>query len=267
MIYVPPGEFQMGSTFEQATYSLALCREYGGEDTIGTCRAASFANEKPAHTVALDGFWIDRTEVTNGQYQRCVEAGDCLLPTETGSYTRESYYGDPAYEHYPVIWVTPQQAADYCAWAAGRLPTEAEWEYAARGRKSRLFPWGDDFDGTRSNYCDAGCANGVKDPTAVDGYAETAPVGSFPAGISWCGALDMAGNVREWVADWFGYYSIERQANPQGPPSGDSRIPRGGCWLDTPDDTRSANRSENTIDYTRHKVGFRCAANAAWVSP
>ena len=267
MVYVPAGEFQMGSTLEQAKYALALCKEYAGGRVLGICQAVSFDDEKPAHTVALDGFWIDRTEVTNGQYQRCVEAGDCLPPVDTGSYTRESYYGDPAYDDYPVIWVTQSQAADYCAWAGRRLPTEAEWEYAARGPEGRLFPWGDEFDGTRLNYCDAGCGTGVQDKTVNDGYAETAPVGSFPTGISWCGALDMAGDVREWVADWFGYYSSERQVNPKGPSSGDSHIPRGGCWLDTPDNTRSTNRGENAIDYTRHKVGFRCAANAEFMSP
>ena len=262
MVYAPSGEFQMGSTLEQARYALALCKAAVPGISLGVCRATSFDDERPAHTVALDGFWIDRTEVTNGQYQRCADAGDCLPPVETGSYTREWYYGNPAYDDYPVVWVTQAQAADYCAWAGGLLPTEAEWEYAARGPEGRLFPWGDEFDGTRLNYCDASCATGIKDETVNDGYAETAPVGSFPSGISWCGALDMAGNVREWVADWFAYYSSERQENPTGPSSGRTHSPRGGCWLDTPVITRSTNRGQNTIDYSRHKVGFRCAANA-----
>jgi serine/threonine-protein kinase len=109
------------------------------------------------------------------------------------------------------------------------------------------------------NYCDVNCKLGPKDETVDDGYADTAPVGSFPTGVSWCGALDMAGNVREWVADWFGYYPSERQVDPTGPSSGESRIPRGGSWLDIPDDIRSTNRGENTPNYTRYKVGFRCA--------
>ena len=103
---------------------------------------------------------------------------------------------------------------------------------------------------------------GVSDETVDDGYPDTAPVGSFPAGVSWCGAMDMAGNVREWVAGWFEYYSSEPQVNPMGPSSGDSRVTRGGSWYDTPNDVRSANRGQNTTDYVRHKVGFRCAIDS-----
>ena len=260
MIYVPAGEFEMGSYGDAVKYARQLCRAYGGDTAIAACSQAVFANEQPEHPVALDGFWIDRTEVANGQYQRCEQAGACQPPQERGSYSRGSYYGDANYADYPVIWVNWQQAADYCAWAGARLPTEAEWEYAARGPEGRLFPWGNAFDGARLNYCDVHCTAGPNDPTVDDGHADTAPVGSYPAGASWCGALDLAGNVREWVADWFGRYPSADQANPTGPASGESRIPRGGSWLDTTDDVRSANRGENSPDYTRHKVGFRCAA-------
>jgi formylglycine-generating enzyme required for sulfatase activity len=217
MVYVAAGEFQMGSTLEQTKYALALCKASVPGISVAECQWANFDDERPAHAVALDGYWIDRTEVTNGQYQRCVQAGHCLPPVETGSYTREWYYGNPVYDDFPVVWVTQGQAADYCAWVGGWLPTEAEWEYAARGPEARLFPWGDEFDGTRLNYCDASSAAGMRDAELNDGFTETAPVGSFPSGISWCGALDMAGNVREWVADWFGYYPKGRQVNPRGP--------------------------------------------------
>jgi formylglycine-generating enzyme required for sulfatase activity len=260
MVYVPAGEFKMGIDVDGAKFAWQLCREYKGKIAPGVCKRESFANEQMAHTVALDGFWIDRTEVTNGQYQLCVEAGICEPPVKSSSFTRESYYGNSTYADYPVIWVSWHQAADYCTWVGGQLPTEAEWEYAARGPEGRVFPWGDAFDGTRLNYCDVNCTLGPADKTVDDGYADTAPVGTYdPVGVSWCGAQDLAGNVREWVADWFGYYSLERQVNPMGPSSGESRIPRGGSWLDTPDDVRSTNRGENTPDYTRHKVGFRCA--------
>lgn len=260
MVYVPQGQFEMGSDRDSVTYARQLCRAYAGDTAIATCAPAVFANEQPAHLVALDGFWIDRTEVTNWQYQCCEEAGACEPPQERSSYARKSYYGDSKYNNYPVIWVSWQQAADYCAWAGARLPTEAEWEYATRGPEGRLFPWGNAFDGTRLNYCDANCIPGLADASVDDGHADTAPVGSYPAGASWCDALDLAGNVREWVADWFGSYPSKPQTNPAGPASGESRIPRGGSWLDTPDDVRSANRGENSPDYTRHKVGFRCAA-------
>jgi formylglycine-generating enzyme required for sulfatase activity len=259
MVYVPAGEFEMGTDDEGARYARRLCKKHTEGMGLSVCQPAAFANEQPAHAVVLDDFWIDRSEVTNEQYRRCVETGACEPPVESRSHTRESYYGNSAYDNYPVIWVTWRQAADYCAWAGARLPTEAEWEYAARGPKGQMFPWGDTFDGTRLNYCDANCELGPNDETVDDGYADTAPVGSYPAGVSWCGALDLAGNVREWVADWFGTYSAGQQVNPTGPAIGESRIPRGGSWLDTPDDVRSANRGENSPDYTRHKVGFRCA--------
>jgi formylglycine-generating enzyme required for sulfatase activity len=262
MVYVPAGEFMMGTNREGISMARQLCREVSGDMAVSVCSPQAFADEQPAHPVTVTDFWIDRTEVTNRQYQRCVETGACRPPEKAGSFTRVSYFGVPTYQDYPVIWINWQQAADYCAWAGGRLPTEAEWEYAARGPESRIFPWGDTFDGTRLNYCDAGCASGVIDVRVDDGYPDTAPVGAFPDGASWCGALDMAGNVREWVSDWFGRYPAEAQVNPTGPPVGESRIPKGGCWLDRPDDVRSANRGENTPNYTRHKVGFRCAMDA-----
>ncbi|MCP4543250.1 MAG: formylglycine-generating enzyme family protein [Chloroflexi bacterium] len=262
MVYVPAGAFQMGSDMDKIRYARELCNEYDSEQSLVICGQGTFGRDEwPTHTVRLDGFWIDRTEVTNGRYRQCVGAGDCDPPVESGSYTRDSYYGNDTYDDYPVVWVRWDQAADYCAWSGGRLPTEAEWEYVARGPEGLLFPWGDTFDGTLLNYCDVDCG-GVNDETVDDGYPDTAPVASFPAGVSWCGAMDMAGNVREWVADWFEHYTPDEQVNPAGPPLGDSRIPRGGSWYDTPKDVRSTNRGQNTPDYTRHKVGFRCVSDS-----
>ncbi len=262
MVYVPAGEFLMGSDGQGAAFAKQLCVQYSESKSaaLAACQWSAFVDEQPAHLVSLDGFWIDRVEVTNGQYQRCVAAGACAPPVERGSHTRAMYYGAPAFADYPVIWVTQAQAANYCAWAGAQLPTEAQWEYAARGPEHRHLPWGNTFDGTRLNYCDARCTDGPNDKSVDDGYPDTAPVGSYPKGASWCGALDLAGNVREWVADWYGRYPPGQQVNPIGPATGDSRIPRGGAWLDTPDDVRSANRGGNAPDYTRDKVGFRCAA-------
>ncbi len=267
MVYVPAGEFQMGIGFEGISYAHRLCREAAADPLTANCYASAYVDELPAHSVTLDAFWIDQTEVTNQQYQRCVEVGACSPPEDESSYTRPHYYDDDAYADYPVIWITQAQASAYCHWAGGRLPTEAEWEYAARGPEGNMFPWGNDFDGKLLNYCDINCPLGPNDPSIDDGYIETAPVGSYPDGASWCGALDMAGNVREWVSDWYGQYTLDPQVNPTGPAEGHAYIPRGGCWLDTPDNARSTNRGSNAPDYTRHKVGFRCAVDRDLFEP
>ena len=269
MVYVPAGEFMMGSDYIAAASTRKLCKEYLGKGALAVCNSANFGDEFPAHSVTLSSFWIDQTEVTNAQYQKCEQAGACTLPVDSSSFTRPSYYGNPEFADYPVIWVTWDQANDYCTWAGARLPTESEWEYAARGPESLSFPWGNSFDGTRLNYCDASCAAKPNDPDIGDGFPDTAPVGSFPAGISWSNALDMAGNVREWVADWFAAYPRDSQLNPTGPASGNGRIPRGGSWMDMPVNVRSANRGSNdgTLDYSRLKVGFRCAKSEAPTTP
>jgi len=238
MVYVPGGEFEMGST--------------DGDD-----------DEQPVHTVTLASFWIDQTEVTNSQYQRCVADEACHPPAKAYSESRASYYGNGDYEGYPVIWVSWHQAEAYCRWAEARLPTEAEWEYAARGPESRSFPWGAEFNGTLLNYCDAGCPRNWADQSVDDGYADTAPVGSYPAGGSWCGAVDMAGNVWEWVADWYAidYYGRSPNSNPRGPTSGPSRVIRGGSWSYPQKYARSAERNATHGGHMFGNVGFRCAAS------
>jgi formylglycine-generating enzyme required for sulfatase activity len=247
MMYVPAGEFDMGSDDDDVDYAVRLCSESRSD-----CEREWFGDEQPAHTVALDGFWIDRTEVTNGQYRQCVDAGTCDPPAASSSSTRDSYYGDSAYDGYPVIWVTWHQAAAYCEWAGARLPTEAEWEYAARGSDRRMYPWGNAApDCAKANYLgkDGGC---VGDTTAV---------GSYPAGASWCNTLDMAGNVWEWVADWYeiGYYGRSPSRNPMGPSSGEYRVLRGGSRYDAAYIVRSAHRYGYLPDNANNDVGFRCA--------
>ena len=191
MVYVPKGEFEMGSS--------------EGHD-----------DEQPVHTVALDGFWIDRTEATNAQYRRCVEAGDCETP---GFMCME--FTDEAKTNHPMACVDWFGAEAYCVWAGARLPTEAEWEYAARGPEGFKYPWGDDEpNDTLLNY--------------DDNVGDTTDVGSYPDGVSWCGALDMAGNAIEWVADWYvgDYYAASPSRNPTGPSSGEYKGQRGGPWSD-----------------------------------
>jgi formylglycine-generating enzyme required for sulfatase activity len=245
VVYVPAGEFQMGSTDKEVDAVIARGNELG----IGL-KQDFFENEQPAHTVVLDAYWIDRTEVTNGQYAWCVAAGACEPPTDSGGFTRESYYGDSAYDDYPVIWVNWYQADAYCEWAGGRLPTEAEWEYAARGPEGRVYPWGNDEpDCALLNYW-------AEDGRCVGG---TAPVGSYPDGASWCEVLDMSGNVWEWVWDWYGTYPSGRQENPMGPSSGDYRPLRGSSWYHSWDTVRSAARAPAEPGDSMPWVGIRCA--------
>jgi formylglycine-generating enzyme required for sulfatase activity len=256
MVYIPAGDFEMGSNEGEVAYVLELCNQY-----FGDCLREWFDIEQPQHTVAVDGYWIDQTEVTNEQYRQCVEAGECAAPGESLSHTRLAYYGDSAYGDYPVISVSWYHATAYCEWAGARLPTEAEWEYAARGHEGWRYPWGDTFDRTRLSYCDANCTLGWADGAGDDGFEETAPVGSYPGGVSWCGVWDLAGNVYEWVVDWYGeeYYGISPPQNPTGPTSGEYRIVRGGSWGDGPVYTRSAFRDLYNPDFATTILGFRCA--------
>jgi formylglycine-generating enzyme required for sulfatase activity len=220
MVYVPGGSFKMGST-------------EGG------------SNEQPVHMVTLDSFWIDQTEVTNSQYASCVADAACFPPPGSSSHTHDSYYGISQFDNYPVINVSWHDADTYCRWTGGRLPTEAEWEYAARGRDGRVYPWGyDPHDDTLLNYSNYG--------------GDTTEVGSYPDGASWLGAMDMAGNVQEWVADWYGYYASEAQANPKGPETGDRKVLRGGNWYASGYTVRAANRLSSQPDNRSDSIGFRC---------
>jgi formylglycine-generating enzyme required for sulfatase activity/tRNA A-37 threonylcarbamoyl transferase component Bud32 len=242
MVYVPGSTFEMGST--------------EGDD-----------DERSVHDVTLDGFWLNQTEVTNAQFAAFlndkgnqkdggapllhiggvswldIEDEDCLIEQIGGEFRPKSGYAD-----HPVVEVSWYGANAYCEWVGARLPTEAEWEYAARGPEGNIYPWGNE------------------DPTCdlaqySDCSGQTVPVGSFPDGASWCDALDMAGNVWEWVADWYDedYYDRSPSENPTGPTSGDLRVLRGGSWISDPDDVRGANRNWYGPDGTNNYNGFRCA--------
>lgn len=232
LVFVPGGDFRMGSP---------------DDDT------QAFANEKPEHVVFVPSFWIDRAEVTNAQYQLCVASGQCTLPSGFDSPTRINYYNDPQYADYPVLWVNWAQANAYCAWAGRRLPTEAEWEKAARGGDGRLYPWGDQPpDNTLLNFNLAA--------------QDTTRVGSFPNGASPYGALDMAGNVVEWV-DGFYYDSyfplVSNTVTPTASFRGGVRILRSSSWKDLFENIRAASRRfSNSEASAFNDVGFRCAAGA-----
>ena len=245
MVYVPGGTFPMGSSAAQIEDAMALCDQY--PDEYGKCKSPGFGVEAPEHSVSLDGFWLDRTEVTNTQYRLCVADDAC----------RESrLVNDPAYggDDYPVAGIPWQDAQDYCVWAGGRLPTEAEWEYASRGSEGYTYPWGDEFTCAGGNFWDkaSGCD---------DGFTEPAPVGSYPEGTSWCGAQDMAGNVWEWVADVYGPYPAEGQVNPTGSVSGGERVLRGGSWGYHQPFIRAAYRYPVPPTANYLAVGFRCAVS------
>jgi serine/threonine-protein kinase len=225
LVYVPAGEFKMGSDFGEI-------------------------NETPVHAVNLDAFWIDKTEVTNKMYAVCVNEGACVAPTNTGSQTQPSYYDDALYDNYPVVYVTWDNAAAYCAWAGRRLPTEAEWEKAARSMDERVYPWGNRIEEKLANY-------GKK-------VGDTTEVGKYPGGASIYGALDLTGNVAEWVSDWFGetYYESSPSANPTGPDTGDVRVLRGGSWNNSDYSARSAFRGTDDPTNALNSIGFRCALSS-----
>ena len=184
-------------------------------------------DENPVHEIFLDEFYMDVYEVTNEHFAECVDDGICNPPPSSGSFTREAYYGNPEFANYPVIYISWEQAALYCNWRGARLPTEAEWEKAARGGiESAFFPWGDELP-----ICQAGAKNGAKFDDIFDcNDTDTEEVGTyFPNGY---GIYDMAGNVWEWVADWYGkiYYYESPDKNPVGPTPGTYRVLRGGSW-------------------------------------
>lgn len=232
MVHVPAGEFPMGSN-------------NGGD------------NEKPVHQVYLDAFWIDVYEVTNALYKKCVDEGKCQRPSSLFSAKRSSYFGNSEFDNYPVTFVGWDDAKTYCEWAGKRLPTEAEWEKAARGTDGRIYPWGNQWDGKKANV--------------EQRVGDTTLVGSYPAGASPYGALDMTGNVWEWVADWYdsSYYVNSPSRNPPGPAAGQYRTLRGGGWADDQYYTRATTRYNFTYPTFRFDfyyptfrynfVGFRCA--------
>jgi len=224
LLYVPAGEFEMG-----------------GEQ---------YDSGKPIHTVYLDAYWIDQTEVTNEMYAKCVSAGNCGEPRSIKSHTRDSYYGNSEFNDYPVMYVSWHDANDYCTWAKRRLPTEAEWEKAVGWNEDTqsqmLYPWGSEIDENYANY-----AQYVGDTTLV---------GSYEKGKSFYGAYDMAGNLSEWVDDWFAAYPGNTIASPSYYGYGTTyRVLRGGSWYDLESGLRSATRRRDSPTYSNDSYGFRCS--------
>jgi len=235
----------------------------GGAFTMGSIGGVGYCDEWPAHAVTLSGYWMYKYEVTVAQYRAFCAATGRALPEWPGdwlSWAGKNDWTNAALQQHPIVNVTWSDAMAYADWAGVTLPTEALWEYAARGQEGRYYPWGgtateaDPYNG----WDQTKCAN--YDNSYVFGKS-TWPVGSFPAGASWCGVHDLAGNVREWCADWYGNYSSSPVINPTGPASGTYRVLRGGSWGIGEVGCRGANRINfNPVLNWSSDVGFRCAS-------
>jgi formylglycine-generating enzyme required for sulfatase activity len=257
-----PGEPAAGATRTRESDGMVVHYVPAGSFTMGSPEDEGQEEEHPQHTVYLDPFWIDQTEVTNAQYRRCMEAGFCRVP-QCEPWDPQPTYFDKALSDHAVACVSWFDAARYCEWAGGRLPSEAEWEMAARGPQSTTFPWGDEFDGARLNFCDLSCEYRPEGAEFDDGQSKDAPVGSYPSGASPYGALDMAGNVWEWANDWMdnSYYARSPLWNPVGPDSGGFKAARGGGWGNSAEEVRAAYRLGVPPERAWETVGFRCAAS------
>ncbi|MBK9049912.1 MAG: SUMF1/EgtB/PvdO family nonheme iron enzyme [Chloroflexi bacterium] len=233
MIYLPGGPFIMGD-------------DEGESD------------EKPAHTANLSSFFLDETEVSNREYALCVAEEACARPDRLGATYHPAYYGDPAFDEYPVIFVSWYDAEQFCDWRGARLPTEAEWEYAASydplNQIKLKYPWGDVFEGTWLNF-------NASFTEFDDGHRDTAPITSYPEGRSIMGIYNLSGNVMEWVADWYDprYYRTATEVNPLGPETGEFKTIRGGSWLSDRDETTAVARTNFDPTVSRATLGFRCA--------
>ena len=237
---------------------LQVCVEVMVEVAGGFFQMGSMSgldNEKPVHDVYVSGVFIDKYEVTVSDYQQCINAGVCTAPNHTSDDERYNY-GASGREKHPVNGVDWYQASAYCAWSGKRLPTEAEWEKAAKGTDDRTYPWGNDGPS---------CLFAVMDPSADDsgdgcGEGRTWEVGSKPAGVSPYGVHDMAGNVWEWTADWYGedYYGSSPAQDPPGPTQGSVRVKRGGGWRTSSISLRTTVRNDGAPGGTDFQVGFRC---------
>lgn len=213
-----------------------------GEFIMGLKDAEPLSELNPLRRVYLKAFYVDVYEVTNDRYRRCVDAGGCTMPSWIIDYPPapheegKSWYFDKTMGNFPVVGATWRQAVDYCRWAGKRLPSSAEWEKAARGVNGRTYPWGDEWDGKKANWDDAG---------KVDGFKKIAPVGSFPDGKSPYGAMDMAGNVREWT---------------------DDLVLKGGSWYSQPITLRAGDPGHEFIVERDDDMGFRCVMDTEQIN-
>lgn len=272
MRLVSGGFFQMGAASDDL---MTECQQH-----VSNCRLDWFTPSEPQHAVLVGAYYLDVYEVTNERFSRFLnsQGGDvsnsCLgQPCLDTAESRIAVQPDGTYAassdvaRRPATGVTWYGAAAFCAWHDARLPTEAEWEKAARwddaAAVARLYPWGDTFDGRRLSFCDANCDAPQANMAYNDGYGATAPVGTYEDGRSPSGLYDMAGNVWEWVADWYApdYYGQSPGAAPTGPLEGEEKVVRGGSWFDTAYFTMPAVRFPSAPGNADGTIGFRCAAD------
>jgi len=289
MVMVPPGCFMMGSTDQQVqdAYNDAKKREASITTDV-------FKPEQPAHTVCITkGFWIDQYDVTNAAYYDFIKAGgyhtdaywsaDGLAWRQAKNITGPGQTDDGKLDcakassdgDQPRVCISWYEAQAYATWRTQtaqdgftyRLPTEAEWEYAARGPQALIYPWGNTFKADSVNFCDKRCTEVWRDTSVDDGYTYASPVGHYPDNKSWVGAYDMAGNVWQWTVDWYSatYFASSPANDPLGPESGTYRVVRGGAFLSTPHNTRAAGRSYTHFpsDGRRIYISFRLVATIA----
>jgi len=237
-----------------------------GEYMMGSNNSASDA--APTHTVRLDAYYIDKYEITNESYAECVDAGACAPPKDVSSSTRADYYGNPEFDDFPVVNVDWYMAGNYCSWRGTSLPTEAQWEVAARGENGFIYPWGNSFECRNGNFDDETRSDDFVVPGGpnCDGYEDTSPVGNYLSGKSPFGLFDMAGNVWEWVNDSYleNYYTTlgDGASNPMGPSGGQYQVVRGGSWGSNDQVTQSIYRGKYKPADFYDFLGFRCAVTA-----
>jgi sulfatase modifying factor 1 len=236
--YLRPLSLDIGSTEAEVLSALVRCKR---ETLPDRCDEATFDNETPVHRERISGFWLARTEVTVADYERCVSVGRCRAPAFEGGAAR---FAQPSF---PVTLVSFDDAKRYCAFRGGRLPTEAEFERAARGAGRRAYPWGYGYHGKLSNHGQLG----VDTTDASDGFSELSPVGSFPDGATPEGILDLAGNAAEWTAD---AYTPTYGAAPTA-----ERVVRGGSFASGAAQVRGAARVGKAPETREPTLGFRCA--------